>query len=498
MLLKTFNIPSKTSMVPATPDPGGRAAGWLIAAILAITATVLLLRWSINVGRLAEPAVYDDVTYLLDGARHLQDLYDDGLPGLASGYVHHPPHAPLSTMMALVGFLVFGYHDWGPYAVNGLFILALLGFAGYLMRGQPLWVRASAMLIALLMPLTELGVTEFRPDIAVGAMTAAVAVLIVDGDLARSTGRYRLATGVLLGLTLWAKPSVFPITLALTGVALVAVLARDMAQEWVVKRRLPARRDVRPHALAWAGILIPAAAVALPHYVINRHEIIEYIRTNALGDNRRLYAHHAGWAEHARYYLIELAGQVTLGAYFGLFCAVFVACAALAAFLALGRKRPAALIGGATFALVLLAAYAGPTLNTVKHYLLATPFDYLWLFGGLLALRWVASGQALCVPPAAGRGVIAMIVALCVWNARWPVPRGERAGTEFATHESLVNGVFDAVAQRRRAPVARLPDDDRHAEQGAADVRRDQGRPEEAGVRIDPYGAQPRELSGPV
>src|SRR5262245_60061410 len=88
----------------------GPAAGLLLATMLAAGITTLVLRRSLERGRLASLPTYDDAYYLAEGAKWLARWRTEGAWEVVREYVSRPPHSPFSTAAAGVSFAVLGIH----------------------------------------------------------------------------------------------------------------------------------------------------------------------------------------------------------------------------------------------------------------------------------------------------------------------------------------------------------------------------------------------------
>lgn len=147
-----------------------------LLALVAMVYTAMTLQFSLRYGRLALPVGYDDILYFEDALSRLTLLYTNEL---AANLTSQPIHAPLTTAMAMFGFATFGWHDWAPYAVNGLVILALLMLLNSLLAGLHPVPRVLLLAYSLTLPFVNYSITEFRPDLPAGLATAAALILLV-------------------------------------------------------------------------------------------------------------------------------------------------------------------------------------------------------------------------------------------------------------------------------------------------------------------------------
>ncbi|MFL6110325.1 MAG: hypothetical protein ACJ786_03095, partial [Catenulispora sp.] len=283
----------------------------LLLGVLAAAFTLLVVHYSINRGKLLVPPTFDDIAYLKDGLFRLDALYKGAVPGLYGQYLKQPPHSPLATVLALSGFALFGVHDWAPYAANAVIILTLLAFADYLTRGMPLGQKVAALLFTLTVPIAAQSVYEFRPDMGAGLLTTIAMVLLLEESFVGVNPRRRMAAGTFAAAALLAKPSVFPVTVALIVATLVVVTLRDL---YLQSREAGVPRvGAGAYARAWLQVLVPAALLPLPHYVVNRQEIWEYLAQNVFGPNRDIWKFQGGLSTHLLYFVLGRGGQFMFG-----------------------------------------------------------------------------------------------------------------------------------------------------------------------------------------
>jgi hypothetical protein len=430
---------------PAMPTPAltlrlgispAIALGHVLAwSALAAGFTLLVVHYSLSRGKLIVPAHYDDVTYLRDGLDKLDGFYRGGLPGLAGRVSLRPPHSPFSTALAFAGFALFGIHDWAPYAADAIVILALLALTDFVTRGMRAWQKIIAALFVLTIPIAAQAVYEFRADVWVGVLTAAVIVLLLDRPLVRASPAYLTWTGIIGGVALLSKTSIFPVTLGLCGSALLAASVRD---------RILLGREATVAALgrAWGRILLPALVIPLPYYLFNRNEIYHYITVNALGANSGIWALHAGLATHLLYYATGEGAQVMLGRHLAIMVVVLLAGAIV---LLPQRGKPVA-VTAACYAFVLAVAYAGPTLNPIKDQFLAVTFDFVLIAATLKVLAGLLRADA--APPAvrtiAGVALVLLLIA-GAWCAKWPMYWGEPNRPDVVMRNRYMNDLYQAI-----------------------------------------------------
>jgi hypothetical protein len=237
---------------------------------------------------------FDDSSYYLDGARFIAGLYDRGVTAIASEYWRAPPHSPLSTGMAFVGFLIFGITKWSGYAVGGLVLACFVRFFLGASSTIPLGYAILLVIGLLAAPYFGQTVMWFRPDMIVGLLMAAGSLLIVvSGDWVVRR-RTQLLSGVFFGLALLAKPSVFHLTFAVFGVAfLLASVPHVVRKEW------------RLLCEAWLVTGLLGVLVALPHYYIAATSILTYIWDVVFGAQAEIWTRPVPFWQSAKFYFVD-------------------------------------------------------------------------------------------------------------------------------------------------------------------------------------------------
>lgn len=413
-------------------------------AVLATGFTLLIVHYSVTRGKLIVPAHYDDVTYLRDGLSKLDGFYRGGLNGILGRAIDQPPHSPFSTLVAVAGYALFGIHDWSPYAANGMIIFGLLAFTDYLLRGVQPWLKLVAFLFVLTVPIAAQSIYEFRSDMAVGLMTASVIVLLLEASLTRSSAKYLYTVGVLIGLTLLAKTSIFPITLGLAGCALVATTVKD-------RILLGSEARVSNLARAWIKILLPALFIPLPFYFRNRHEIIYYITVNALGSNSDIWKLHADYLTHALYYATGVGGSTMLGQLFYLMAAALI----VGLFGVLWQRPRSDIARAACYGFMLLVAFLGPALNPIKDPFLAVSFDFLLIFITLLVVRGLLASRHAFWERFAKVSLLLMLL-VGAWFAKWPMYWGERTRPDVVTRNRYMHDLYQGIRSHNPSGEAKV------------------------------------------
>jgi hypothetical protein len=411
-------------------------------------------------GRLIIFPTFDDIGYFNDGLHRLQTLYDWGMGGFCSEYLTNPPHSPYSSLMAFLGFALFGYRDWAPYAMNSLLALGYFLLADRLLRGAALWQKALCFAFIAGIPFVPMAVHEFRPDHAVALFTAAGVLLLLCGPFVHGKPSRRMAAGVLFGIAMLTKPPVFPQTLALGGAALVLATLCD----WLAAGRIPPAGKV---ARAWASVLVPFVLIPLPHYLYNGRAIASYIYDILFGTYKSTYQMKGHRGDHLRYFLTGHGAEIMLGQHFWVLLAMLAVCGVGVAML----RRRGDTVRGAAMLLMVVAAWFIPTINRTKQEFFGLTFDTLlaflvvFLLGRLLAAQRWRGGWA--------KWASAFLLLATVQGAyffHWPTRYGNVYTGWQANRREIVDGVFWSIVSHSTfggadvapAPDTSIPDEDKN------------------------------------
>ncbi len=407
-----------------------RLAVWLLIASLF---TLVQVRQSLHGGRLALPPTYDDVGFLRDGQIYLQVLYDRGPVAFVSHATERWPHSPWSSYLATASFLVFGMHEWAPAAANGLLILAVLLWLDRRARGLP--ARWSLVIAAtvLTLPLLSQAIENFRPDLASGLATAALAFYIVrDRWLGAAPARHYRA-GLGLGLTLLIKPTISPVTALIVVTALAASTVTDLARG--------APRRAGPILAAWVRCMATGAALAAPYYVLAFSHLSTYIYRNTFGELRDVWSLRLSGSEQALYYLIGEGGRMMLAGWLQLWLVL-----AAAAFLAaLARRAAAAFTRVPAAVAVGIVSYLAVTLPGHKHPFLGVVVPSLLLFAAVEMMVYLARETTPRMTTIAGRWLLVALLVTGVFGYRWPyqlTTGGPLTAEQNRQHRQLLETVY--------------------------------------------------------
>lgn len=372
--------------------------------LLALIGALLLLAWnmknSFEFGRLAFVPSYDDVSYFVDALSRYQRFLNGNLLLLFRDAVADPPHAPISTVQAVLSYMAFGVHDWAPYVSNIWIPFAALLSSLWLTRGIG-WVRWVLFVHVLTLPMLGGAIVEFRPDIAAGVLAAAAiiaSVYAVTSQEAKLLNALCWWAAGLCGAMLWAKPSAALYYVVLLELGLMFALVGMFAFRRVnllagLKRSL---------FINCVGI-----GLSLPYFAVAGERVFKYT-WSAIVRDKSIWAVNMDWLEHAQFYLVGHGGRFMLG----LDVWIMVVAVLLLLFFVrtiepLQRLRFSALLG------VTLVGYLLVAVNSVKTQFLGVGFQSLWFMLSFLVLLELASfrrGRLL----AAGFAAVAILSVLSV------------------------------------------------------------------------------------
>jgi hypothetical protein len=418
------------------------ALSTLIAGVL----TLLMLRYSASTYRLAIAPTYDDVVYFIDGFERLMTLREEGLVASVREFFAQPPHAPLQTVMAMAAFALAGPEPAAAYAMQGVLVALLLLAVAWMLRREPWWILLAGLVIAAAPRTCMLGIADCRPEFAMAVFLAIGTMRLCEVPLERAGRESLMLTGACFALALLSKPTMFPMTLWMLGVAggsavLSAVWRRRRTREFRTALAL----------ILWAGV--PIVVIAGPYYFAAFGEISSYIRENLFGANRGFWTHDHGWYWHFEYYF---AGDGSNTA-FGPNRYVVPVVVAVGAAMACGRRSRLVNASLVQWSLVLLAALAMPTLVGMKVAHFGMPLYLLVVLAAAAALREFGSRwrERMCSPFIRVAPVVAFVL-LAIAVAR--MPRGWLVEPEtLREHADVEQEVYACVARQNLAnddPIA--------------------------------------------
>jgi hypothetical protein len=348
-----------------------------IPAVAALFAAVWITGGALSkshlIGRLVDPMTHNDVNYVLDGIRRLLYIEINGFWAELPHLLQEPMHAPLSGYQAALGYYVFGFHDWAPYASNVVYLLIFLGVCVALLRDCPNIVVIAAIVAIAGMPLAYSTISEFAPEIPCGLFTALGVLLTLRIQmLDRAVGPRALA-GLCFGLGLLGKPTSFVFVPLVVCATLGVAFIRDVI--------LPGKlRDIGK--VIFHGVLHLVLSLWLPAiYLIPNFDAYREYFLRALFDTENLKAF--GENREVLYYLTGGAGEYM----FGNLLWGYVATIAIGVAAAVKRGDRQFITRQIELSVLVAFMWLLPTASVAKNTLFGAPFGYLVGFMVVLALR---------------------------------------------------------------------------------------------------------------
>jgi|GEM_PF-1705831 len=366
--------------IPA--EKADRVYRYLFLPAVSVVFTMIILNYSQLFGRLSVSITYDDVNYFNDALWRLNRLYTEGVAGFFRSFSERPMHSPLSTCAAMSGFIIFGIKDWAPYAVNAFFVYISLFIVDRIVRNGSVWTRCAATLFTLSVPFIGMSVHEFRPDLPAGLLTAAAVFFLLVPDLTKKTGWKKHAfCGLLFGLALLSKPSIFPLTLFHMGTALLFAAFKEV---FIAK-------TIRWYDVLlkkWSVCLFTALIIFFPHIFLSHEHYKSYIFDNTFGADSFIWKYRGDFFQHLLYYLTGIGGEILIGRHLVLFAIVLVT--GWIGCLSNKEKRGDCFSAGFLFVLLIISYLAIASIE-MKSFFFAGTFCYLLLFSFFFCVRCILS-----------------------------------------------------------------------------------------------------------
>ncbi|ARP84091.1 hypothetical protein CAL12_26930 [Bordetella genomosp. 8] len=385
-----------------------------------------MIMQSLKSGALSLPPVYDDSSYFSDAARRLVLFYRFGLHELVSYTVAAPPHGPLSTALAFSGFALFGIEPWAAVAANSILLFFFVRLFYWMAAPLPLRETTLLAIAFLAAPFFSMTVLECRPDMYCSLFIAVGTLGMVVRDWLGQR-RVQVIAGLAFGAALWAKPTVFPLTIALFIAAMFfAALPALRRREW--------RGVIRAGAVTMGVGLLLAA----PYYVLAWRHVVDYIWTTAFGSEAAIWVQPLPFLAGVLYYLTGPTGAESLGPW--LWLGVGIGIAAL--LILLSRRHRSMAMTAAQVVAIVVIAYLAVTIPSFKgpHGL---PFAAVFLCAAALAAVFVATAL-----PRIARLVFCVLLAgLSISQFHWraPQPYGNPDPLYGASRWEMVHEAFQAM-----------------------------------------------------
>lgn len=421
------------------PSRRWRAVVWTLLAVLMTSAIV---QYSLRYGRLAILPEWDDVGYMKYGVDRLNDLQTGGLSACVDGFLKSPPHSPYSSVVALVAFVVFGLHEWAPYAMSGLMVLVCLVWWDWIAAGCRFWVKLLLALFMCSIPTVSLLVSEFRPDMMWGLTMSIVAFLVMRQPLIGATVGRLLWIGVLSAAFILCKPTATPGSIGLIGILLGLATVKD----WLLQRRWPIGQTVRAWAVVWVTTLVLIA----PLYYFHWRHFDEYFRQAMFGPHANTWHLPGGWPAQFKYFLYGRGPDTQLAGHLYLFPLIWLAGWAVA----IAKRDRQTMIVAAALLVFTIVNYAVPTLNPAKNVLLGSP--YFGMVIGTTAMWLAYLATSLASRP---RWVLAGMLVLVLLGAflyRWTGIYYERDHAFRLQSRRLYGEIYDVLRRQHTGETQRV------------------------------------------
>lgn len=267
-------------------NPGIRAR-FIITGLIALVFTAGVLQWSFKYGRLAYDITYDDVGYFLDAYRRINVFYEQGLGAMLVGLFQNPPHSPYSSLLAFIGFALFGPADWAPYFMNGIALFLFLGFIAYLLRSMHFIFSVVFLIMFLFVPVSFYMVHEYRPDFAVALFSCIFAFLAFESlSVQQNHARFKLrSSGAVFGLALLSKPTFFAHTLALGFTVAAFIIMHQILDNYRQRQQLKGNNILN----ILRDLYLPGLVLSLPYYALNWRHVWNHFWINTRGEQSGIW-----------------------------------------------------------------------------------------------------------------------------------------------------------------------------------------------------------------
>lgn len=406
-----------------------------VAAVVSGVFVVFQVQMSLRAGTLGLPPTYDDVGYFVDAATRLSEFLSGGLAKLARGYFANPPHAPGSTFLACVGFMLLGMSSSAAAMSNAIPLFFVSFLLLRLFRTCPRWVASLTVSLLLLIPIFGLAIVEFRPDMWCAIFTVIGTLFIAMGDV-HEHKRRAVYAGIAFAAALLMKPTFSPMVLILFSAATVlrcVPLARQRT-DW--------SKMAHSVGFIWG---IPLA-LAGPHFVFALPRLVDYYRLHVFGSESAVWSPNLTLTAQLLYYVTGPGGSPTIGPW------ILPSAATIAIPFWLWRRRQWSALWIASSILILtLLAYAIVTIPGNKSPYLGMVVP-AYLAGG------VAISTAVVLHELYARGAHRTAVAICAamfafavvtYRVPWTALHGPQLPPGFASDRfEVLDRVTNAISGR--------------------------------------------------
>lgn len=352
----------------------------LILAAMVVASTAVNIGLALQSGRLAVVPLYDDVVYLNDAYSRLAFGTGATIWDWAVSFAANPPHSPLSTLTAMIGYSLAGPFVVGPYLAN-IWILAVYTAAIYLIARRSLDDKASLLVAAifLFVPAAHAMVNEFRPDMAGGLLMGLSLYLILTTRWEDMASAKRAMLGLLAGIAVTAKPSAVIITIPLIGLASVIGMAQAVYYGGSLSRAI--RALYLP--------LLMFLLVIVPFGLIWGAQIVSYV-TQALFTNADIWSTPGDFVFHWTYHSFGEGGRLGLGP----FLQAGLVAIAIDAIVSIRTWRERSSVSALSYYAILVIIYLGMSIHSQKTSFQGSFFYVPFAIGVAMALTcrlgWVS------------------------------------------------------------------------------------------------------------
>ena len=390
----------------------------------------LNLALSAREGKLAMPPIYDDVGYLLDAYRRLTVGNVNSLLALVMSFWENPPHAPMSTLTAMMGFALFGPNVWGPYLVN-IWIAAVYAASIFFIARSNLTRLPSILLVALMLfvPIAHFVMTELRPDLAAGVIFGLAIYLLTATDYAEASRKVLIGVGLVSAAAIIAKPTTFMITMPLVGLSALIGVFRPGCYS-AEERRRSARGALFPFGLSMA-ILLLFVIVWGPHVVRYVYQVLIVDRDIWATPFDPLLS----WTFHST----GIGGRIALKYFFHVGLALMVIDAAFSS----RDWRKIDHYNAIALYLIIVVLYCCMSISTQQTIFVGSFFFFPFLLAATLALSRVLAREKVALP---AFPTIATSVLLASAIVFMPIASLHSTSHAFQGASGMLAEISDAVS----------------------------------------------------
>ncbi len=258
-------------------------------------------------GHLAMIPIYDDINYMADALVRLRFAAGSGLRSIVASFIADPPHAPLTTLTAMLGFFLLGPEPIAAYIANSWVVLLFLVFLTRLSRplATPL-DRSLFIATFLFVPVVQVLVMDFRPDLPAGLILGIALYTLCMADFAAADWKRTLLLAALCVAATIAKPSAFILVMPALGGTVLLIALRAL---------LFGRPHARAEITGLARMVAAYAVLMLPLVWIWGENTFAYVY-DVLFTYADVWRSPGGPSFHLLFNSVGLGGQLALGKFF--------------------------------------------------------------------------------------------------------------------------------------------------------------------------------------